>query len=547
MVFGQSKDPPVWTAFRAMQRQNKPPAFKRGPVQPDTVGLARELEGLNADYLSALSKSPQEKELLGYCWTGGKTVRHHPGSGSGNTLRLPTCGCKGTNLTQATPSEPSDNESGELGVRYGHRTTPALVDLVATHHQWTTNKLNPHPPPNDWQVVTPRRGTRSTGARDTKVAQTVESPPLKQEEIGLSASATKASSTDSTLGQHKRRRPRRKKRKAPQPPTPPPLPVVPPPYTLEEYPRLPTIREESEGDKEFDQDIIEVASQVSDFDPEEGGYMHRDPTPTADAEVQASATTEAEELKERQGNMLLPLVRERRPELAGKITGMILELPPNEVEELIHDEFALSMKVHEAVCVLDAAARRAGGHLKDPQSSARVKPPHFGPSTELWEVTGGTKNQSAELPLKAAPEGTPAPHTLLSFTRWWRARKGGRKWRNEEVDSELVGFLLLEFALRERSAAVMQQMVSKAKQWLNQKFDLTNIPAITQHNTVMHAIGETMRVPQAECELRQALKQDRYEVTERMAHADMVKAGKLGGRRRPGSLFIKREQNLPTS
>lgn len=54
------------------------------------------------------------------------------------------------------------------------------------------------------------------------------------------------------------------------------------------------------------------------------------------------------------GEQLYPLVLELQPELASKITGMLLEMDHQEVVEMIGNKESLKSKVEEALVVLKA-------------------------------------------------------------------------------------------------------------------------------------------------------------------------------------------------
>jgi polyadenylate-binding protein len=52
------------------------------------------------------------------------------------------------------------------------------------------------------------------------------------------------------------------------------------------------------------------------------------------------------------GERLFPQVQEKHSELAGKITGMLLEMDNSELLLLLESRDALDLKVHEAIAVL---------------------------------------------------------------------------------------------------------------------------------------------------------------------------------------------------
>jgi FtsZ-binding cell division protein ZapB len=79
-------------------------------------------------------------------------------------------------------------------------------------------------------------------------------------------------------------------------------------------------------------------------------------TSIASVSSEASSLT-SEEIKSALGEKLFPLIYATQPELAGKITGMILELEPDEISSIINDSDKLKEKITEALEVLQEYRR----------------------------------------------------------------------------------------------------------------------------------------------------------------------------------------------
>jgi len=72
------------------------------------------------------------------------------------------------------------------------------------------------------------------------------------------------------------------------------------------------------------------------------------------------------------GEAIYPKIQAQQPELAGKITGMLLEMDNSELLTLIDDDNALRAKVDEALSVYDDYMKnRAGG--ADPGATGAAK------------------------------------------------------------------------------------------------------------------------------------------------------------------------------
>lgn len=71
------------------------------------------------------------------------------------------------------------------------------------------------------------------------------------------------------------------------------------------------------------------------------------------------------EQKQMLGERLFPLIHVMYPELAGKITGMLLEIDNSELLHMLEHQESLKAKVEEAVAVLQAH------HAKEIASSVK--------------------------------------------------------------------------------------------------------------------------------------------------------------------------------
>jgi polyadenylate-binding protein len=70
------------------------------------------------------------------------------------------------------------------------------------------------------------------------------------------------------------------------------------------------------------------------------------------------ASAPPQEQKQLLGERLFPLIQSMYPELAGKITGMLLEIDNSELLHMLESRESLKAKVNETVAVLKAHISR---------------------------------------------------------------------------------------------------------------------------------------------------------------------------------------------
>ncbi|KAJ9253269.1 hypothetical protein DTO207G8_4276 [Paecilomyces variotii] len=114
--------------------------------------------------------------------------------------------------------------------------------------------------------------------------------------------------------------------------------------------------------------------------PGQGGRGQNAPGPVAGAEVAPSGLTLATltaappaQQKQMLGEAIYPKIQAQQPELAGKITGMLLEMDNVELLSLIDDEAALRAKVDEAITVYDEYMKNKGGDNAASGETAKPK------------------------------------------------------------------------------------------------------------------------------------------------------------------------------
>ncbi|CRK14052.1 hypothetical protein BN1723_010214 [Verticillium longisporum] len=65
------------------------------------------------------------------------------------------------------------------------------------------------------------------------------------------------------------------------------------------------------------------------------------------------------------GELIFPKIAAQQPELAGKITGMLLEMENSELITLIEDDNAMKLKVDEALGVYEEYVKNQGTEEDD--------------------------------------------------------------------------------------------------------------------------------------------------------------------------------------
>jgi polyadenylate-binding protein len=94
--------------------------------------------------------------------------------------------------------------------------------------------------------------------------------------------------------------------------------------------------------------------------PQQIGAMPQGPVPSG-LDMTALSQAPSAQQKQMLGEALYPKIHEQQPELAGKITGMLLEMDNAELLNLTSDDAALRAKVEEAMSVYDEYVKNKEG------------------------------------------------------------------------------------------------------------------------------------------------------------------------------------------
>jgi len=88
---------------------------------------------------------------------------------------------------------------------------------------------------------------------------------------------------------------------------------------------------------------------------------------------QQLASAPAGQQKQILGELIFPKIQAINADLAGKITGMLLEMDNNELVNLIEDDAALKAKVDEALAVYDEYVKAQGAEGGEPKKEEETK------------------------------------------------------------------------------------------------------------------------------------------------------------------------------
>jgi polyadenylate-binding protein len=94
----------------------------------------------------------------------------------------------------------------------------------------------------------------------------------------------------------------------------------------------------------------------------------------AGLDPQALAAAAPGQQKQMLGEALYPKIAAMQPELAGKITGMLLEMDNQELIALTTDDSALQAKVEEAMSVYDDYVKQKGDGEAASKEEAKEEP-----------------------------------------------------------------------------------------------------------------------------------------------------------------------------
>ncbi|KAK5165986.1 Protein phosphatase PP2A regulatory subunit B [Oleoguttula sp. CCFEE 6159] len=124
--------------------------------------------------------------------------------------------------------------------------------------------------------------------------------------------------------------------------------------------------------------------QARGMPPQMGGQQLQGPNPSG-LDMTALNAASAQQQKQMLGEALYPKIHEQQPELAGKITGMLLEMDNAELLGLTSDDAALRAKVEEAMSVYDEYVKSKSTDGIEDASADAVAKENQGPKSEEVE------------------------------------------------------------------------------------------------------------------------------------------------------------------
>ena len=134
-----------------------------------------------------------------------------------------------------------------------------------------------------------------------------------------------------------------------------------------------------------------------------------------DVDMQALGSVAPQQQKEMLSEALCSKIHAQQPELAGKITGMLLEVDNDELLGLTTNDDALRARVDEAKNVYEEYVKNQGGQEPAPTPATPTTPPPAAPPADERVAT-----EEAALPKKTggaatAPAYNVSPYAFLGL------------------------------------------------------------------------------------------------------------------------------------
>lgn len=141
---------------------------------------------------------------------------------------------------------------------------------------------------------------------------------------------------------------------------------------------------------------------------------------------------------------------------------------------------------------------------------------------------GGKSYRDAVVEVKGNKEVTFKPEAILvdGSKLTLSKRRLARRIKDFDVDSELLGYLLVQFAFVPRTGTALRSMVVKAESYLR-KFDLCGLTSLEVYHIIMRGVCAAMDIPEDEQTIRQVLK-DEARNDERVKQTECVENNNAG-------------------